>query len=106
MIIPLSFRILLSSFKALVLSFISVIVPSTQEDTIKSILLSSIFILDKLEHINLVLSFLLFSFALESCLSDKSIPMYSLLDVSKIFKNLPVPHPASNTILSFEMLFR
>ena len=44
--------------------------------------------------------------ALVNCSFDKSIPIYLLEQFSIIGKNLPVPHPASNTILLLDNSFK
>ena len=76
MIVPLDFNNRFNSLKHLFLSVISIIVPNTHEQTIKSTLSLSKLIFDKLEHINSEVSFFDFVFAFSNCLADKSIPIY------------------------------
>ena len=77
--------------------------PNTQEDIIRSTVLLSILIFDRLEQINLDVFLLDLFLALSNCLFDRSIPIYFFEFFSNIFKNLPVPHPASKTILSLHI---
>ena len=95
----------MTSSKHLFLSSISVIVPKTQVDIIRSteLLSSSIFSSEELMNNEFPLDL---SFALINCSFDRSIPIYLLATFSIIGKNFPVPQPASKTTLSIDNSFR